>query len=211
MRSIQEIAALHPQSVALLFSRYGYGHVPPSEKSLLAMAAKFGNKFVDDLSSLIAAQYETFVGADGRKTLVRKQPARAATIVPRDTRNINASGLLLKSVASPSVSLAPAKINPDYAEKTVAQMSAGATSTPEKRSLKDRITGFFQKALPILREGAAVYATATGKTPVPIPGPEDQPKDDQPKDDSKKWLLVGVAVIVILALFVFSKSDKVVK
>ncbi len=90
MLSLHKIIAQHPDSVALSFLKYKID-APVNVETLRAAIAAKGQPFIDDLSNVIANQYEVFNGLFGvagalAKKLVRKKNRAAKKAVRQSKR-----------------------------------------------------------------------------------------------------------------------------
>lgn len=206
MNTIKDIVMQHPQSVALLFQKYGYSNLPITERSTAAMAVKFKQPFVRELAALVTNNYDVFVGATGKKTLVKK---KSATVSARDTRNKNATPSLLRPIINRPAITGPAINAPKITEEAINKhlekvQQALPTAEPEKKSVFDRVLNIFNKALPALQAGAGIIAAAKGKTP----GVMEPQQETAETKKSNKVMYIGIAIVAIIVLYVLFKPSK---
>jgi hypothetical protein len=213
MNTINQIIAQHPQSVALLFQKYGYSALPITDSSLKAMVVKFGQPFVEDLSTLLAASY---TGYDSLFGIGKKAKAK------RDARNTNASPVLNARVARastagiavqrPGINIAVPEIKPEAVQQHLTNINQQLKANPRNKGLKEKIGNTLNDVFGFLKQGAGIVAVATGKQGAPAaddvympPAAANEVAENQ---SGKKWLVLGAIVIVLLLAFVLFKSPK---
>jgi hypothetical protein len=220
---LKNLIAEHPESVRLVYSKYGHRATPISERTTVLLALEHGEPFVNDVADAIADEYQLFDGADGTKKLIKKKKTKQPI-----KRQLKGHSTSLRPVgpsipsASPAGKLSPvlSRINekmgikpgiPSFA--SIAQPTPSLATPPLQsrpqtevdRLVKPAVKNVFESALNYAREAVTIYADAknAGKMVPVIPSAVELEATRTKKQQNKTLMIAGViSAVLIIALLI---------
>lgn len=206
--NVETIVKRHPKSVAFSFSQFGYGHLPVNEETVTAMTQKFGEAFAESVASAIEDGSEfTFLSSALNKQKMQSVLRNNSSV---KTGKSTAKKALTRLSGSPAVVALKVPTAEALTEvpEAMRMPSVTAASVPAVQTKKSNVWNSIKDGLMF---AAGLYATAKGNAPVPentMVVQSAAQNQAQAKKKQKSWLIVGVAVVVILAVVLIIKQAK---
>lgn len=229
---IKDIVAQHPESVALLFLKYGINK-PVDEQSLTAAIISCGEQFVIELATVIANQYEhynNFPGI-GKKKKVKKKALKKAQTVQASNAQKAATGILPPRMPNEAIPLLGKELSAELVPRNAAVTEMAAQVTAQVNKTKVTNGGGFWDTIgniiggikgitndvreirnpsqqPPVGSGGGMSGSGSGSW---LFGDEagggDQPGDGNKSEQPfKKWMLAAIAVVVVLVVVLVATS-----
>jgi hypothetical protein len=217
---------LHPESVAVLFEKYGINE-PITENALESAVDNFGDEFLNELATYTANQYVYFIGANG-KAKAKKKPVsklKAAIIHKKTGKKMAQTGFEPKTATSPA-GLAIAKTGkmsgniseedgpptPQLPELTRQREEIlEELATPKNpvvaqmaEKLREQLQPHPQKGKFIDRVLDITEGLRGRREPEPAPKEDDEAK----KEKRTGMIALGIGIAIIIALLIFYAKNK---
>lgn len=131
MIPVENIVSQHPDSVGLVFLKYGVD-VPITPESLQAALSFHGEPFAEELANAVSNEFEVFIGKDGKKGLFKGDKIKTLF---QNVRSKIAPGKNKPVAANQNLTPAQKQLSNDLNGNEIL-MKGG---TPDNESLRDQI------------------------------------------------------------------------
>lgn len=211
MQELMQIARQHPESVAFVFSQYGYKQLPVNGQSIKAMSVKFGHAFLKDLAVQIANDGDvsnfnfTAIGAGIKNLLSNKRnKTGAVTTAPRQSIG------LVSSIGTPFAPLDIKAIPPrlQIAEGLLVKGPNDVVRLPTTQTASKN--SFGSKILGLLEKGVGIY-TGIKQTQMEANNQVYQQQKQEQKKSKTALIVGGVLVVLLIVGLIFYKGKKTIK
>lgn len=230
MQELMQIARRHPESVAFVFTQYGYPALPVTGQSIMALYVKFGQSVLQDIAAQIANDTPTL--EDWDNTSGPKAPAKPPLIkriltTNRDgRRSTGATGATstedfwdsyqLKKPVGPALT----SQNTQNAEKIKAintvpiltdlSRFTPARITPTNTASTAKKPGIFEKVLGVLEKGVGIY-TAVKTAPMEREIFNRELQQQNRRTGTTALIVGGLLIAILVAALLLSNKKTTIK
>ncbi|WP_416437898.1 hypothetical protein [Phnomibacter sp. MR] len=203
--NVETIVKRHPQSVAFSFSQFGYGHLPVNLETVTAMTQKYGEAFAASVATAIEQGNEfTFLSNAFNPQKMQATLRNNSTVKPGKSVVKRSLTKLTGSPAVVALKVPSAEALTEVPDG-LRMPTVTTAAVPAVQAKKSNLWNNIKDGLML---AAGIYATATGKPNTTTPNSVVLQAQSPAKHKTNSWLIVGIAVIVVLAIVLIVKQAK---